>query len=49
MTHVLIKDAMYYRDGPQQARPPDGTLATGTLIELIREEEVIVSFGRDSV
>jgi hypothetical protein len=34
-THRVAADTEYYRDGPQQARPPDGTLPAGTLVRLV--------------
>jgi hypothetical protein len=36
-THTVTVDTEYYRDGPQQARPADGTLAAGTMVRLVRE------------
>ena len=36
-THVLTVDAAYYTGGPQQARPPDGTLNAGAKVELIED------------
>jgi hypothetical protein len=36
-THRISADTEYYRDGPQQARPPDGTLAAGTTVRLVRD------------
>ena len=36
-THTITADTAYYRDGPQQARPADGTLAAGTMVRLVRE------------
>lgn len=35
LTHVVIKDTAYYVDGPQQARPEDGTLTVGTEVRLV--------------
>jgi len=35
-THVLITDSPYYRNGPQQARPRDGTFTAGTEVALIQ-------------
>jgi hypothetical protein len=35
-THVLITDSPYYRNGPQQARPKDGTFTAGTQVALIQ-------------
>jgi hypothetical protein len=36
-THRVAVDTEYYRDGPQQARPADGTLAAGTMVRLVQE------------
>jgi hypothetical protein len=36
-THTVTVDTEYYRDGPQQARPADGTLAAGTKVRLVSE------------
>ncbi|MBI1983303.1 MAG: hypothetical protein HYS61_03800 [Acidobacteria bacterium] len=36
-THVVLCDAEYYLTGPQQARPPDGTLAAGSKVTLRRD------------
>ena len=36
-THTVSVDTQYYRDGPQQARPADGTLAAGTMVRLVSE------------
>lgn len=36
-THTVAVDTQYYRDGPQQARPADGTLAAGTMVRLVSE------------
>ena len=38
LTHVLTSDTPYYSDGPQQARPPDGTLAAGTSVAVIKNQ-----------
>ncbi len=35
-THVLISDSPYYRNGPQQARPSDGTFSAGTEVTLLQ-------------
>ncbi|MBI2337085.1 MAG: hypothetical protein HYU97_10055 [Deltaproteobacteria bacterium] len=35
-THVITMDTHYYKDGPQQARPPDGTFKKGEKVTLIR-------------
>jgi hypothetical protein len=36
-THTVTVDTEYYRDGPQQSRPPDGTLAAGALVRMVSE------------
>ena len=36
-THVVQRDAEYYLTGPQQARPPDGTLPAGSRVTLLRD------------
>lgn len=36
-THVVLRETEYYLSGPQQARPPDGTLAAGTRVTLLRD------------
>jgi hypothetical protein len=36
-THVVADDTEYYLSGPQQARPPDGTLPAGTKVTLLEE------------
>jgi hypothetical protein len=36
-TYTVTVDTEYYRDGPQQARPADGTLAAGTKVRLVSE------------
>ena len=36
-THTVTVDTEYYRDGPQQARLADGTLAAGTKVRLVSE------------
>jgi len=36
-THRVTVDTQYYRNGPQQARPADGTLAAGTTVRLVSE------------
>ena len=33
-THVIATDAVYYKGGPQQAQPPDGTFKAGTKVAL---------------
>ena len=35
--HALAADAEYYLDGPQQSRPPDGTLKAGTKVMVIED------------
>jgi hypothetical protein len=51
--HALAANTEYYLDGPQQARPPDGTLKAGTKVMVIedagsycrvRSEDGIVAF-----
>jgi hypothetical protein len=34
-THVLARDEPYYLTGPQQGRPPEGTLKAGTRVKLV--------------
>jgi len=36
-THVITADTVYYTTGPQQARPPDGTLKAGTKVRVVRD------------
>lgn len=36
-THTLISETPFYLDGPQQARPADGTLAAGTHVTLLQD------------
>jgi hypothetical protein len=36
-THTIATNTEYYLDGPQQARPPDGTLPAGTAVRLVSE------------
>ena len=36
-THRITIDTEFYTGGPQQARPPDGTMKAGTKVILIRE------------
>lgn len=49
-THVVAHETPFYLDGPQQARPPDGTLAIGTRVALAREAgsyaQVVLPDGR---
>lgn len=33
-THVVLSDTPYYRSGPQQSRPPEGTLKAGTRVSI---------------
>ncbi|MDP6634475.1 MAG: hypothetical protein QGG42_06235 [Phycisphaerae bacterium] len=35
-THVITVDTVYYMDGPQQSRPPEGTFKSGTKVTLVR-------------
>jgi serpin B len=32
-THLVLRDSPFYTSGPQQSRPPDGTLLAGQLVE----------------
>ncbi len=34
-TYVLAAATLYYKSGPQQGRPPDGTWPAGTKVQLI--------------
>jgi uncharacterized protein YgiM (DUF1202 family) len=36
-SHVVTADTLYYTTGPQQGRPPDGTLAAGTRVTLLTD------------
>ena len=36
-THAIQREAEYYRNGPQQAQPPDGTFAAGTKVMLLED------------
>ena len=49
-THTVTTATAFYLDGPQQARPPDGTLAAGTRVTLVRTagsySEVVLPDGR---
>jgi hypothetical protein len=36
-THLVASDTAYYLSGPQQARPPEGTLPAGTKVTLLEE------------
>lgn len=35
LTHTVASEAEYCTTGPQQARPPEGTLAAGTRVKLV--------------
>ncbi|MCA9507191.1 MAG: hypothetical protein KC505_02070 [Myxococcales bacterium] len=35
--YVVIADSAYYLDGPWQGRSPDGSIAAGTKVKLIKE------------
>jgi hypothetical protein len=35
-THVITKEAPYYKDGPQQARAQDGIFQIGTKIKILK-------------
>jgi hypothetical protein len=35
-SYPLIRDVEYYTSGPQQGRPPDGTLSAGTKVNVLR-------------
>ena len=37
VTHVITSEEVYYLDGPQQMRPPDGKFPAGTKVELVQE------------
>ncbi|MEQ8667773.1 MAG: SH3 domain-containing protein [Pirellulales bacterium] len=37
ISHVVTSDAEYNAEGPQQARPPDGTFPNGTRVSIIEE------------
>jgi len=49
-THAVTGDTPFYLDGPQQARPADGTLAAGSRVTLVRAEgsyaQVVMPDGR---
>lgn len=49
-THTVATATAFYLDGPQQARSPDGTLAAGTRVTLVRAagsySEVVLPDGR---
>ncbi len=36
VTHVISGEEVYYLDGPQQMRPPDGKFPAGTRVELVQ-------------
>jgi hypothetical protein len=36
-THIVATVTEYYLSGPQQARPPEGTLPAGTKVTLLEE------------
>ena len=36
-THVITQDSEYYKNGPQQMTPPDGTFTAGTKVRLLSE------------
>lgn len=36
-SHVVAREAEYYVNGPQQGRPPDGTLPEGTRVNVVRD------------
>ncbi len=35
-SHVIVANTAYYKAGPQQAQPPDGTFQAGTLVSLLK-------------
>ena len=37
VAYKVVEDAPYYADGPQQARPPDGTIAKGTQVKILMD------------
>lgn len=37
VTHVISGEEVYYLDGPQQMRPPDGKFPAGTRVELVQD------------
>ncbi|MGB6043155.1 MAG: divalent metal cation transporter [Pirellulales bacterium] len=37
-THVVTSESVYYSDGPQQGRPPDGKFVAGTSVKKLNEE-----------
>ncbi|MEC9094649.1 MAG: hypothetical protein VX438_18210 [Planctomycetota bacterium] len=46
ITHLVVADAEYYLDGPQQMRAPDGRFSTGTKVQLLQDSgsySVVVS------
>ncbi|MCG6157480.1 serpin family protein [Rubinisphaera margarita] len=46
--HVLIADAEYYKDGPQQSRPADGTIPAGERVEILENAGSYVLVLSDS-
>ena len=36
-THVVISDTPYYLTGPQQSRPPEGSLKAGTKVLVVQD------------
>jgi len=36
-SHVIAAEAVFYTNGPQQSRPPDGTLPAGTKVNIVEE------------
>lgn len=36
--YAVKRETVYYKHGPQQASPPDGTLKPGTKVKLLRDE-----------
>lgn len=47
-THMIIADTAYYVGGPQQSRPPEGTLPEGTLVNIIQEAGSYTLIASDS-
>lgn len=37
LTHVIATETVYYKTGPQQGRPPDGTFKAGTKVTVIEK------------
>ncbi len=46
--HVLIADAEYYKDGPQQGRPADGTIPAGERVDILEDAGSYVLIQSDS-